>query len=72
MRIDWITEDHLLEVAKMRHGSDLVSLRVSSGNCLALLRVRTPYGVRDRKIQKEGLSAGERAFLENKGYTFNN
>lgn len=68
--IDWITQEHLHEIAKMRHGSNLISCRSSSGDCLARLRVRTPYGIRDRKICKEGLTLVERAHLENKGYNF--
>lgn len=69
--IEWITKQHLHEIAKMRHGSNLISCRESSGDCLARLRVRTPYGIRDRKIKKEGLTLAERAYLENKGYNFN-
>lgn len=71
--IDWITQQHLHEIATMRHGGALISCRSSSSdNCLARLRVRTPYGIRDRKICKEGLTLAERAYLENKGYNFNN
>lgn len=69
--IDWITKEDLHELATMCHGSNLVSLRVSNvDDCLALLRVKTAYGIRDRKICKNGLTLAERAYLEKKGYYF--